>query len=896
MISPRPLFALALALFSPCILTPCARAAPDAPVRFYVAPGGSDAWSGALSRPNAAKNDGPFATITRARDAVRAAKPGRGALIEIAGGTYVLAAPLRFDARDSGTPAAPIVYAAAPGAHPVFSGGQTLGNWKIVGNRWETTLPEVRAGRWNFVQLWRNGERRERPRWPQNGYAFIDHEVAPSAFIKGQGYDGFGFKAGDVRADWHNRDDIEFLMFQTWTMARMKARAIDFDKREISFAGQTTTSARYGAFPKGNRYIVENVREALAPGQWYLDRASGVLTYWPKPGETPANSRIVAPRLESLVEFNGDQTPVANITLRGLSFEYSNWNTPPDGNHQGQAEIGLESAIRAHDARDILLENCDVSHLGAYAINFERGCHNNQIIGCRLQDLGAGGIKLGLPNLYNDARVDSDRALVRNCVIAHFGRLHPAGVGVWIGHSPFNIVDHNTIVDGYYTGISPGWSWGYPPSGAHDNAITNNRIAQIGQGVLSDMGGIYTLGISTNTLISGNVIHDVQSFDYGGWGLYFDEGTSGVTAEHNLIYRTKSAGFHQHYGENNVVRDNVFAWGEEAQLMRTRAEDHLSFQIENNIVVARDAPILGSDWSGSRANYQLNSNLYWDAGGAAPQFKGQTLEQWQAGGQDAGSVVADPLFVDAAHDNYALRPNSPALKIGFQPFDWSGAGARDSAGKVIAANSVAPAPRAFPVAPGPQPFVDDFENGAVGAKSSLTTNEENATATARLSDEQHSPFGAGRQSLKFVDEAGQRVSYDPHVYAQPKLRGALRGTLDVRWDEGASIYHEWRDGGQPYHAGPSFRVDGAGQLQASGKTLMQLQPQKWARFEIEYTTGTPTWNLTVTPDKGAPQRFDNLVCDTKMRELDWWGLVSDGQTPVAWYADNLSVGPVELIR
>ena len=876
--------------FATLLLTFCALALPvqaQTAARYYVAPNGSDAWSGALSKPNAAKTDGPFATVTRARDVLRAAKPAQGARVEVADGTYVLTAPLAFGSQDSGTATAPIVYAAAPGARPIFSGGEVISHWKIVGNRWETTLPDARDGRWNFIQLWRNGARRERPRWPQKGYAFVDHKVAPPDDVNGKSHDSFGFKSGDVRADWRNRGDLDFLMMQTWTMARLKARAVDFDKREVTF------TANNGEFPKGQRYIVENVREALVPGQWYLDRPTGVLTYWPLPGETPANSQIVAPRLDFLVDFSGDQTPVANITLRGLNFEFSNWTTPPQGNHQGQAEIGLEAAVRAQNARNVRLENCEMSHLGAYAVSFGRGSHDNQIIGCRLQDLGAGGIKLGETNRGDDAQITADRATVRGNVIAHFGRLHPAGVGIWIGQSPFNIIDHNTIVDGYYTGISPGWSWGYQASDTHDNTITSNRIAQIGQGVLSDMGGIYTLGTSTNTTLSGNVIHDVQSFGYGGWGIYFDEGTSGVVAEHNLVYRTKSAGFHQHYGRDNVVRDNVFAWGEEAQLMRTRAEDHLSFQIENNIIVARDAPILGSDWSGTRANYQLNSNLYWDASGAAPQFKGQILQEWQTSGQDAGSVVADPLFVDAAHDNYALKPGSPALKIGFEPFDWSGAGARDGAGKIVTADSIESVPRAFPAAPGPQPYVEDFENGAPGTKSSLTTDEGNATATARLSSEQHSPFGAGGQSLKFVDEAGQNANFLPYVYAQPKLSGALRGTLDVRWDAGAIFYHEWRDGASPYHSGPSFRVDGAGALQVGGATLMTLQTQTWYRFEIEYTTGTATWTLAVTPEKGARQRFENLKCDARMNSLDWWGLVSDGDAPAVWFADNLSVGPAK---
>ncbi len=487
-------------------------------------------------------------------------------------------------------------------------------------------------------------------------------------------------------------------------------------------------------------------------------------------------------------------------------------------------------------------------------------------------------------------RVLADKTLVRNCLIAHFGRLHPAAVGVWIGHSPNNTIDHNTIIDGYYTGISPGWSWGYGKSGAYHNTLTNNHIAQIGQGVLSDMGGIYTLGVSPETVLRGNVIHDVNSFDYGGWGIYFDEGTTGVIAENNLVYRTKSAGFHQHYGRDNLVKNNIFIDGHEAQLMRSREEDHLSFKIQNNVIVFYDRPLLGSNWNGTRDNFQLDSNLYWNTGAEPLSFAGKTLAQWQESGQDKTSVVADPLFVDAAHDNFNLRPNSPALKIGFVPFNWSNAGAHDANGKLLTLNSVPQTARAFPPPPPPQPYAEDFESGEIGAKSSFVTNEENETATARLSTEQFSPFETSRQSLKFTDEAGQKFTYSPHVYAAPKLSGALVGRFDIRPDQNAQISHEWRDNKNPYHTGPALYIQNDGALQVGGKTLMTLKAKTWYRCEIRYTTGTDKWSLQVLAPDGTRQNFDNLTCDANLKSLDWWGFVSNGTVASTWFLDNARVG------
>ena len=116
------------------------------------------------------------------------------------------------------------------------------------------------------------------------------------------------------------------------------------------------------------------------------------------------------------------------------------------------------------------------------------------------------------------------------------------------------------------------------------------------------------------TTIRNNVIHDVWSFTYGGWGIYPDEGSTGEVIENNIVYRTKSAGFHQHYGRENVVRNNIFAFGSEFQLMRTRAEPHLSFTFEGNIVYFDSGAFQGGNWSGD--GVRMDKNVYWDVRGS----------------------------------------------------------------------------------------------------------------------------------------------------------------------------------------------------------------------------------------------------------------------------------------
>ncbi|MGD0898166.1 MAG: right-handed parallel beta-helix repeat-containing protein [Thermoguttaceae bacterium] len=702
--------AWAAAIGAACLAPVGQATAAEPAADFYVAPGGNDAWSGLRPQRDAAGADGPVATFRRAQDLVRELRrkePDRTRPITVAlrGGTYFLADSIELRPEDSGTERAPVVYAAYGQERPVLSGGARIDNWQVDGQgRWHAALGEVKKGRWDFTQLFVNDQRQSRPRLPKQGYYKIAEQLPPTPKANHKGHDCFGYSANDLRNDWTNLGDVEVLAFHEWTASRMRIDTLDTARHVVTFTGATRAMGPWASFRKGYRFLVENVREALGePGQWYLDRAAGELIYVPRPGEEPGKTAVIAPRLQRLLTLAGDPPArrwVQHVRFRGLTFAHANWTLPPEGQSFPQAEVNLDAAVWAVAARNVMIQGCAVRHVGGYAISLGPGCRENVIEDCELVDLGGGGVLIGhggrskeFAQQPKDVEDLASHNTVRQCLIAHGGRLHSAAVGVWIGHSPYNVVEHNDIYDFYYTGISVGWVWGYAPSHAHHNEIAFNHVHTIGQGVLSDMGGIYTLGVSPGTRVHDNCFHDIRSFSYGGWGLYTDEGSSEIVMENNLVYRTKTGGLHQHYGRENRIRNNIFAFAAEQQLQRTRAEPHVSFFFERNIVYWDNAsPLLGGNWEGN--NFTLDANVYWKSSAGPVVFPhGLSFDRWKADrGQDRHSIIADPKFVAPERGDFRLKDGSPAMQVGFKPFDASRAG---RTGPPLLTRDLPPVPKAF---------------------------------------------------------------------------------------------------------------------------------------------------------------------------------------------------------
>jgi hypothetical protein len=666
---------------------------------FYVAPGGNDQWSGLLAAPNDQKTDGPFATLERARDAVRGLRSKQSPLerpvvVHVRGGVYRREQAFVLRPEDSGTEASPTVYQSYPGETAVVSGGRAITGWKPGGDGvWTVELPEVKAGRWYFRQLFVNGQRRARPRLPKEG----TWTVAQTPKVDTSGWVGslpaspdewakrsFQFRPGDLRPDWANLDDVEVVVLQFWMEARLRIQKIDAGKNVVLCTGGSWRPLTWSW-----GYYVDNVREAFdAPGTWYLDRKTGVLAYRPLPGEEMDKLEVVSPVTEQLVRFEGDATAgraVRDVVFRGLTFCHTNWQLPPEGFAHPQAEIPAPAAIHADGAAACRIEQCELSHLGAWGIELRRGCRDNTIARSTFRDVAAGAIKIGEPETCEEDAAETRSTVVSDNRILDAGQDFLGAPGIWIGQSGANTISHNEIAGPLMWGVSVGWNWSYfPLNRARDNVVEFNHVHHIGTGILGAHAGIYALGTSPGTVIRNNHVHHVfhaERWAGAGEGIILDNGCCGILVENNVVHDAVAGGFGTNFNcFGNIILNNIFAYGEEYQLTvygdapsgRPQPKGEL---FARNIVIWKDGPLIKEkDWPGFSTLWDYN--LYFREGGEPVAFMKYSFDEWKAKGLDEHSVLADPMFVDAAKRDFSLKPESPALKLGFKPIDISRVGPR----------------------------------------------------------------------------------------------------------------------------------------------------------------------------------------------------------------------------
>ena len=544
-------------------------------------------------------------------------------------------------------------------------------------------LPEVKSGSWHFTDLYVNGKAAARTRYPKNSTLKAVTTEIPGGNL-GDGSKWFIAN----KEDFDGIDGIEnsiISFYHYWVDEHSPVESFDREtgKFVMKYRSHFNITVSYNSNPENPplaasdlHYYLENIPQTFSEkGEWYLDVPEGMVYYIPRDGESADNIEVFAPVMQNLVFISGKpDKKICGIHFKNLEFICSKGDytskgpIPNDGsepeNHasDGQGVCKAPGAVHFEYAEACGVRGCKFSVLGIHAVEIAEGCNAVRVENCEMTELAGGGVKItGVPSL-TEAEKPHDKTsncVVRGNRISYCGRRYAAACGILVIHSSMNEISDNEISYLDYTGISVGWVWGYNPSSTYGNLIRGNHIHHIGMGNLSDMGGIYTLGEQSGTIIEENLIHDVKSAHYGGWGIYTDEGSSYINIENNVVYNTNSDCFHQHYGSHNTLRGNIFAFGGDSVARLSRREEHPGAILENNIFITDGKPVycFGSDGKFTFPGPCIRSsnNVIWDISGKKPvmfiaggeQKKAISLEEWQnVYRHDEGSIVEKAAIVD----------------------------------------------------------------------------------------------------------------------------------------------------------------------------------------------------------------------------------------------------------
>jgi len=528
----------------PALLLPLAASGAE----WFVAIDGNDAWSGTLPAPNTAHTDGPFATLPRARAEVRhaiAAGNAEPKTVQIRGGTYFLPESLKFTPEDSGTAAAPVVWTSFESEKPLLIGGRTITDWKPwKGAIQQANLEEQGFHTPDFKQLFFDGKRQPLARYPNydpenpygGGWAYADGKDLPMyEDVPGENKRTFHYRPEDTRT-WSRPDEVEVFVFArfNWWNDIVRIASLDPEKRQIT----TARDCSYAIRP-GDRYFFQNALEELdSPGEWYLDRKTAMLYFWPpSPLE---HTPVFAPTTRTLIEC---APKTSYLTFRGFTMECAEGNA-----------VMLTGCDHCLIAANTIRNTGDMSGT-AVVIN---GGTENGVVGNDISEVGRSCISLsgGDRKTLTPAGNYAD-----NNYLHHFGVFYKQGVGVeLIGVG--NRVAHNLIHDGPRFGIL---------HGGNKNLIEFNRIRHVSLET-EDTGGIYSNGrdwlTPRGTVIRYNFISDVLGYGRAGdhwvspyfaWGIYLDDNSAGVDVIGNIVTRCTRAGIHAHAARDCRVENNIWA-------------------------------------------------------------------------------------------------------------------------------------------------------------------------------------------------------------------------------------------------------------------------------------------------------------------------------------------------
>jgi len=509
---------------------------------------------------------------------------------------------------------------------------------------------------------------------------------------------------------WARPEEAVIHIFQGWEWGNLQWRlkAIDYDGRAIWFgAGGFQMGAKYFEDPAkieaDSRFFIENVFEELdAPGEWYLDVKAGILYDLPEPGVDMAVARVEAPLLEQLVRFAGTQdAPVRHIAIEGfhLTQTASTFLEPYDIPSLSDWAIHRGGTVFLEGTRDCAVRNCWFDAVGGNAVFISNYNRNATVTGCKFTETGDSAVCLvGTLGATNGTR----RAFPYECTVSN-NLIHDCGVfgkqiaGVYISRAKRITAAHNTIYNMPRAGICIGdGTWGghviefnhihdtVRETGDHGpfNAWGRERFWSLIQSHSeysvhrSLEAGAVKIDAMEPVTLRNNFFEDRS-----GWGLDLDDGASNYEIYNNI---SKGISIKLREGAYRTIYNNIWVDSNVAPCFHVGNEDNHDRYFRNITVMAHDdvysiiAPPARGPWL-----EELDHNCLFSRSGRftarISQMRGETgpeggsrlvdLEEWRKLGFDRNSVFADPLFIDPAGNDYRVRPESPALRLGFKNFE-----------------------------------------------------------------------------------------------------------------------------------------------------------------------------------------------------------------------------------
>ncbi len=672
---PHPLLRL---LFTGCLILSSLNVTAT---EFHVAPDGNDTDPGTETQP--------FATLEKARDAIRKTpdKSDNPLLVKIHAGEYLLNKPLTFSREDSGTTRSTVIFqgpasgeARLTGAIPVPASQfkkltPTEPCWDkldpaareniLICNLRETGISNYGAvnpaGFGSLepapLELFFNDTPMTLARWPNQGFAFSQGTPPKSS---GQSF----LYEGDRPTRWMGSKTLMLHGYfgKPWADETVIGFAINPDAHTLSVEPRP----RYG-FGKNLPYYAFNLIEELdAPGEWFLDRPSGALYFWPPSSLENARVRVSVLQLPLIEVKDASHLVFENLIL----------------------EANRTDGVVIRNSSNIRISNCRVRNVGLYGIRIEGG-RDNGVNGCEIDGCGAGGVLL---SGGDRATLKPSSHTVENCDIQDFSRrvrtYTPAvdlvGVGQIVRNNHIHQAPHFAI---RYRG--------------NDHLIEYNDIHDVCQEV-SDAGALYAgrdWG-SHGNIVRFNFIHDVRSAVYESaevHGVYLDDCDSGHLVFGNLFYRIQGMAVLIGGGRDNRIENNIFVECKSAVHIDQRGSKLITpggnpgWTSTDLLAKIEQYHYTQPPWS---VQYPKLAAILKDGleeakrpwGNEVLRNLGYQVPRWThdlGNGYETSTYLiqqdnlpnADPLFVNPDLGDYRLRPESPALTIpGFQtiPFEKIG--------------------------------------------------------------------------------------------------------------------------------------------------------------------------------------------------------------------------------